>query len=411
MAAEEVELQRREEEREYRLEDISQMLEELAEDGIDFEQMVLIPRELEDDMGEMQEEPTPEHVIAALPQRPVETTCECAICQECLPVNSIATHLKCGHAYHEACIRPWLQKQHTCPICRTDVLAGNERASAENEENEAMRRELLAAQEREFEEALAMDRARELAATATEAVATTEAAATTPRMVNTDSSTGSMMEASASMEDAAATTTLSAEASPADEPLGAAASPADEPLSAEASPADEPADEPSEAESYEQRMQRLKNEFKAEREAAKAQEEAAKAQQEAAKAQEEAAKAQEQAAKAQADRLEALRALARLRATFTQGTYLTAWRSLAPSQPASKTTEADKLKAAKAIQALLRGHATRRSTTEGKATGQADLKAQIKALHAEYVSKGMSSNQAAVVAIQEVKARHAASSQ
>lgn len=397
MAAEEVELQRREEEREYRLEDISQMLEELAEDGIDFEQMVLIPRELEDDMGEMQEEPTPEHVIAALPQRPVETACECAICQECLPVNSIATHLKCGHVYHEACIRPWLQKQHTCPICRTDVLAGNEGASAENEENEAMRRELLAAQEREFEEALAMDRARELAATATEAVATTEAAATTPRMVSTDSSTGSMMEASASMEDAAATTTLSAEASPADEPLGAAASPADEPLSAEASPADEPADEPSEAESYEQRMQRLKNEFKAEREAAKAQEEAAKAQQEAAKA--------------QADRLEALRALARLRATFTQGTYLTAWRSLAPSQTASKATEADKLKAAKAIQALLRGHATRRSTTEGKATGQADLKAQIKALHAEYVSKGMSSNQAAVVAIQEVKARHAASSQ
>jgi len=69
----------------------------------------------------------------------------------------------------------------------------------------------------------------------------------------------SMIEAGASMEHAAATTTtLSAEASSSAPLLPAG--------HVKASPVHRAHDEPSEAESYEQRMQRLKNEFKAERE-------------------------------------------------------------------------------------------------------------------------------------------------
>ena len=32
-----------------------------------------------------------------------------------------AIKLKCGHVFHRACLQEWLQKNLTCPICRTPV--------------------------------------------------------------------------------------------------------------------------------------------------------------------------------------------------------------------------------------------------------------------------------------------------
>lgn len=33
----------------------------------------------------------------------------------------MAIKLKCGHVFHRACLQEWLQKNMTCPICRTPV--------------------------------------------------------------------------------------------------------------------------------------------------------------------------------------------------------------------------------------------------------------------------------------------------
>jgi hypothetical protein len=32
-----------------------------------------------------------------------------------------ANPVKCGHKYHIECIREWIEKKSTCPICRTDI--------------------------------------------------------------------------------------------------------------------------------------------------------------------------------------------------------------------------------------------------------------------------------------------------
>ena len=44
----------------------------------------------------------------------------CSICQEDWQDadDAVAIKLPCNHAFHEACLLPWLQKQNTCPVCR-----------------------------------------------------------------------------------------------------------------------------------------------------------------------------------------------------------------------------------------------------------------------------------------------------
>lgn len=46
----------------------------------------------------------------------------CIICREEM---TIAKKLPCGHIFHLACLRSWLQRQQTCPTCRIDVLQNN----------------------------------------------------------------------------------------------------------------------------------------------------------------------------------------------------------------------------------------------------------------------------------------------
>ena len=40
---------------------------------------------------------------------------ECAICRD--PMES-ARILPCGHLYHSACLRSWLERDFSCPSCR-----------------------------------------------------------------------------------------------------------------------------------------------------------------------------------------------------------------------------------------------------------------------------------------------------
>ena len=54
----------------------------------------------------------------------------CSICHTEFAVDEEVSQLPCEHCFHESCIKPWLEVQNTCPICRA-VLPGTE-ARAEN---------------------------------------------------------------------------------------------------------------------------------------------------------------------------------------------------------------------------------------------------------------------------------------
>ncbi|KAM4635668.1 E3 ubiquitin-protein ligase Praja-2 [Polymixia lowei] len=62
-------------------------------------------------------------VIAGLPrvqirQHSTALDQSCAICCSDFLLGEVATPLPCSHAFHQACIAPWLQKSGTCPVCR-----------------------------------------------------------------------------------------------------------------------------------------------------------------------------------------------------------------------------------------------------------------------------------------------------
>ena len=42
----------------------------------------------------------------------------CTICLE--DIEEDMSRLPCDHVYHGNCIQPWFQKNHTCPICRSN---------------------------------------------------------------------------------------------------------------------------------------------------------------------------------------------------------------------------------------------------------------------------------------------------
>jgi hypothetical protein len=50
-----------------------------------------------------------------------ETNKECAICLEDQLLGSKACKLPCGHLYHLDCLKDWLQKCCTCPVCRFEL--------------------------------------------------------------------------------------------------------------------------------------------------------------------------------------------------------------------------------------------------------------------------------------------------
>lgn len=51
----------------------------------------------------------------------VTASCDdCAICQE-TNANAASRINVCGHTFHTACIRPWLDRNPTCPMCRAAV--------------------------------------------------------------------------------------------------------------------------------------------------------------------------------------------------------------------------------------------------------------------------------------------------
>lgn len=47
----------------------------------------------------------------------------CTICYETITRPDGTRRLHCSHAFHESCLRQWLEEHSTCPYCRTDLLA------------------------------------------------------------------------------------------------------------------------------------------------------------------------------------------------------------------------------------------------------------------------------------------------
>lgn len=45
----------------------------------------------------------------------------CIICISNIELNSDTLLLPCGHMFHEECIKTWLQKHNTCPVCRFEL--------------------------------------------------------------------------------------------------------------------------------------------------------------------------------------------------------------------------------------------------------------------------------------------------
>lgn len=44
---------------------------------------------------------------------------ECSICLSL--INKPACETECGHKFHITCLKQWLENNHNCPLCRTEI--------------------------------------------------------------------------------------------------------------------------------------------------------------------------------------------------------------------------------------------------------------------------------------------------
>jgi hypothetical protein len=58
----------------------------------------------------------------------------CTICQEHYEVGESYLVLPCMHKFHKACISQWFKTKDTCPICKANVIEGQEEEVAESSE-------------------------------------------------------------------------------------------------------------------------------------------------------------------------------------------------------------------------------------------------------------------------------------
>ena len=45
----------------------------------------------------------------------------CTICVEHIKLKTKGMFMPCGHIYHPDCLKPWLETNNSCPICRFEL--------------------------------------------------------------------------------------------------------------------------------------------------------------------------------------------------------------------------------------------------------------------------------------------------
>jgi hypothetical protein len=57
----------------------------------------------------------------------VQRETKCSICLEEFTRGESVCELPCKHIFHDACVREWLKREPTCPVCRKEVAPRHER--------------------------------------------------------------------------------------------------------------------------------------------------------------------------------------------------------------------------------------------------------------------------------------------
>jgi hypothetical protein len=73
---------------------------------------------------------------------------ECAICMELLDLESLLLKLECGHEFHEKCMKSWMEKGSSCPMCRAST--GDERSDRERTRDRGERNRVCESDRRHF---------------------------------------------------------------------------------------------------------------------------------------------------------------------------------------------------------------------------------------------------------------------
>ena len=100
-----------------------QIIDELCPnpDSMSYEQLL----QLEENVGSVNKGLTKEK-IKKIPEKPFrkvlfDDNSNCIICMEDFEENEKVKQLDCGHIFHGECIDKWLEKQKTCPFCKSEV--------------------------------------------------------------------------------------------------------------------------------------------------------------------------------------------------------------------------------------------------------------------------------------------------
>lgn len=130
-------------------ESILELINEMQHGTIDLDLESVIQSSLQEIGGGIpRAPPASKEVVANLPVITVteETIAklgsgtECAVCRESLMINDQMQELPCKHLFHPPCLKPWLDENNSCPICRhelrTDDHVYESRKEREKEEEE-----------------------------------------------------------------------------------------------------------------------------------------------------------------------------------------------------------------------------------------------------------------------------------
>ncbi|XP_039054253.1 uncharacterized protein LOC120196530 [Hibiscus syriacus] len=110
-----------------RLEEDPDILEDMRLDNMSYEELL----ELKEQIGDVCTGLSEETIIANMRRRkhqsittepPIETE-PCCICQEDYADGEELGKLGCGHEFHFNCIKEWLVRKNSCPICKNPALA------------------------------------------------------------------------------------------------------------------------------------------------------------------------------------------------------------------------------------------------------------------------------------------------